>query len=303
VVAKLLLTDIRSDPNLDLKHDRPKPLAWAAQGEHAAVLELLLSSIQEPSGDMLLQAAKRGYTSMVRLLIQRSKVDLDFKSKKEETALWLSAQAGHVAIVKLLLETGKVDVEAKDSHGDTPFSKAINYEREAVARLLLATSQVDVNTKGSYGHSLLVQSASMGHEAMVRLLLETGKVEIDMKDLFGQTALAHAASKGHEAVVRLLLKTGKVDVHSKDTYDHTPLSRLIQEQGAPKLTQEELDRVENEFGPLNQQSNEAAGHKAIMAMLLDAGKANSNDSNENLPPKIPRAQGIVAKFKRIRLGT
>jgi ankyrin repeat protein len=297
-VRKLLLADVRSDPSLELKHNEPKPLVWAAQGEHAAVVELLLVSMQEPSGYILLQAAERGYTSIVRLLMQRSKVNVDFQNEKKETALWLAAQKGHEAIVRLLLETGRVDVEHKDAHGDTPFSRAVNYEREAVGRLLLGTGKVDVNTKDSYGQPLLVQSATMGHEAMVRLLLETGKVEIDAKDSFGQTALAHAASKGHESVVRLLLNTGQVDVHSQDTFGHTPLSRLIQEQEAPKLTQEELDRVENEFGNLNEALNTGKGHETIIALLR-----KFEPKSKAMPsPKTSRSRSVVLKLKRIGHG-
>jgi ankyrin repeat protein len=263
-VRKLLLADVRSDPSLELKHNEPKPLVWAAQGEHAAVVELLLVSMQEPSGYILLQAAERGYTSIVRLLMQRSKVNVDFQNEKKETALWLAAQKGHEAIVRLLLETGRVDVEHKDAHGDTPFSRAVNYEREAVGRLLLGTGKVDVNTKDSYGQPLLVQSATMGHEAMVRLLLNTGQV----------------------------------DVHSQDTFGHTPLSRLIQEQEAPKLTQEELDRVENEFGNLNEALNTGKGHETIIALLR-----KFEPKSKAMPsPKTSRSRSVVLKLKRIGHG-
>ena len=51
-------------------------------------------------------------------------------------------QNGHETIVKLLLDTGKVDVNVKNSAGWTPFSLAVQDGHEAVIKLLLSTGKV-----------------------------------------------------------------------------------------------------------------------------------------------------------------
>ena len=99
------------------------------------------------------------------------------------SSIMLASYFGHETVVKLLLETGKVDVELKDNYGRTPLSWAAERGHEAVVKLLLETGKVDVELKeGGYGRTPLSWAAEGGHEAVVKLLLETGKVDVELKD-------------------------------------------------------------------------------------------------------------------------
>jgi ankyrin repeat protein len=297
-VADVLLTDSSLVPDLDLDHRRPMPLSWAAQGGYDTVVELLLNSMHEPSEDILLKAAERGHMAIVKLIVQNDKVSLEAKTVKEETALWLAAHNGREAIVKLLLEACKVDVDAKDNHGDTPLFRALVHGHENVAKLLLETGKVDVNTKNSLGETPLTRLASMGRDSMIRLLLESSNVDVNLKGGRGQAPLAHAACNGHENVVRLLLGTGKVNVNAKDDFEHTALSRVLHGQQAYKPSQEEMDRVENEFGHFHEAPNTGKGHEAIIALLRKREpKSKAIPSSE-----ASRSRSIALKLKRIGHG-
>ncbi|EKG09441.1 hypothetical protein MPH_13518 [Macrophomina phaseolina MS6] len=81
-----------------------------------------------------------------------------------------AAQNGNETIVELLLETGKVDVDSKGQSGRTPLWWAAKNGHEAVVKLLLETGKVDVDSKDQRGRTLLWWAAENGHEAVVKLL-------------------------------------------------------------------------------------------------------------------------------------
>ena len=56
---------------------------------------------------------------------------------------------GLESIVKLLLDTGKMEVNSKDTNSRTPLSWAAQYRYEAIAKLLLDTGKVVVDSKDS----------------------------------------------------------------------------------------------------------------------------------------------------------
>ena len=65
-------------------------------------------------------AARYGYDTVVRLLVETGKVNLNFEDPLFRTPLSLAVEKGHEAVVKVLLESGKVGVDVKDvMHGHT----------------------------------------------------------------------------------------------------------------------------------------------------------------------------------------
>ncbi|KXG51333.1 uncharacterized protein PGRI_093450 [Penicillium griseofulvum] len=266
VVQKLLEEDTVEVDIRDSVHDNTA-LTWAAARGHDSIVGLLLDTgkVNLESKDSrgrtpLSLAAEYGHDAVVRLLLKTGKVNLDSEdSKYSRTPLSWAAQYGYNTVVSLLLNTVKVNLESKDSRGQTALLWAAREGHDAVVSLLLNTGKVDIECKDSkYGRTPLSWAAEYGYDVVVRLLLNTGKVDLESQDpRFGRTPLLWAAREGHDAVVRLLLNTGKVDIESEDSeYGQTPLSWAAR-----------------------------SGHDAVVRLLLNTGKVDieSEDSKGQTP--------------------
>ncbi|KAL6363264.1 hypothetical protein LRP88_02675 [Fusarium phalaenopsidis] len=226
----------------------------------------------EPEQDeqrQLSLAAARGREAEVKRLLALPNVRADWKDEWGHTPLVLAAEAGHEDIVRLLLD--RRDVEINFGGHLSPIVCATERGHEGVVWQLLARADTIstpsdlVSIAASYGHkalfgqlmarkdirehltadiyaSLLANAAENGHESIVRLLLNSGKVHPGQEDYLGNTALWWAAVNGHEAVVKMLLETGWVDARCKGNDRSTALwhaaskgyegvARLLLQQG------------------------------------------------------------------------
>jgi ankyrin repeat protein len=67
----------------------------------------------------LIEAVFRGYTKIVKLLLQkRAYVNITVTSQ-EITPLWIAAEKGYTDIIKLLLEQGAMDTKIKINDCDS----------------------------------------------------------------------------------------------------------------------------------------------------------------------------------------
>ncbi|KAL7275241.1 hypothetical protein RUND412_001829 [Rhizina undulata] len=74
--------------------------------------------------------------------------DVDTKYEVSgETPLWTAASNGREAIVKLLLEKEGVDINYKNQNDETPLWAAVSYGNEAVVKLFLEKEGVDIYSK------------------------------------------------------------------------------------------------------------------------------------------------------------
>lgn len=86
------------------------------------------------------------YSEVVELLLAKDDVDPDVKAGQyDHTVLFLAAKGGHEAVIKVLLERGKVDINATDKIGRTALMLAAESGREAVVRLLLQICNANIN--------------------------------------------------------------------------------------------------------------------------------------------------------------
>ncbi|RFU31833.1 hypothetical protein B7463_g4512, partial [Scytalidium lignicola] len=225
-----------------------------------------------------------GTVAVVKLLLEKGKVDVDSKDAYGETPLSYASGQGHEAVVKFLLEIDKVNVNSKDIYGQMPLLYAVKNGHEAVVKLLLKTGKVNVNSKDTYGQTPLLYATKNGHEAIVKLLLKTGKVDVNSKDTYGQTPLLYAAGEGNKAIVKLLLKTGKVNVNSKDAYGQTPLSYTARKgnEAIVKLLLEtsKVDvNPKDIYGQMPLLYAAKNGHEAVVKLLLKTGKVDVNSKD------------------------
>ncbi|KAH8703142.1 Pfs, NB-ARC and ankyrin domain protein, partial [Talaromyces proteolyticus] len=112
--------------------------------------------------------------------------------------LSLAAIGGRKSVVELLIETKKVDLDMKDHYGRTPLSLAACSGARSIVELLLGTNEVDVNTKDHDGRTLLSLAASRGSASVVEFLIATNLFDLDIKDNYGLTPLSLACIQSND---------------------------------------------------------------------------------------------------------
>lgn len=162
------------------------PLYFAVIRNHAAVTRLFLETLEmdHQTGDeardehlrsvlggLLHPALKSQYNDMVHLLVS-SHIDINHRSSRGETALYVAAQIGREDYVEILLKAAS-DKNAID------ICETVN------------------------GWTPLFIACAKGHLAVVKLLLQAGASQTIL-DHRGWTAKEHAAFRGHLAVAGML---------------------------------------------------------------------------------------------------
>jgi ankyrin repeat protein len=134
-VLKLLLA--RTDLDVQAADSSGQsPIFTAVDRGHVEAVMLMLdhpnshlSMPWDPSQhkSLLMAAAKKGYTPMVQVLLERHPDTVNWKDGDGLTALALAAMAGRTDVVKLLFERDDVDVHTRDNQGRTLVDLAIQY--------------------------------------------------------------------------------------------------------------------------------------------------------------------------------
>ena len=121
----------------------------------------------------------------------------------ELTVMIQAAARGHTSVVKLLLSLGADSIE-KDIYGMNALQGAIRRNHLEIARILIEEGSPGNHTD-IRGQSVLQDAVEGGHLEIVRLLLEKG-ASPQHQNKRGETALMLAAAKGELQITDLLLK-------------------------------------------------------------------------------------------------
>jgi ankyrin repeat protein len=121
--------------------------------------------------------------NVVRFLLDR-RANVDQVTLEGVTPLLLAAYRGHRDVVRALLARPDIDVNFSGDTGMTPLLVATKYGRLEVVRLLLARPDIDVNFPDDTGMTPLMVAAKNGSLEMVRILLATGAIDTRETPLF-----------------------------------------------------------------------------------------------------------------------
>ena len=224
-VAKLLLEQKHTQPDIRDRWDGRTALSWAAGSGHEGVVRLFLSRLFISPGSI---GRRWGTPQVMSLLFGRKYVNPDRPDNHGQTPLGQAARKGHEGVVKLLLEREDVNPDRPDNHGRTPLSWAAANGSDEVVRLLLERKDVRPDIPDNYGRTPFWWAAYNGCEGVVKLLLEREDVNPNRPDNDGRTPLSWAAEKGHEGVVKLLLEREDVSPDRPDNHGRTLLSRAAE---------------------------------------------------------------------------
>lgn len=166
----------------------------------------------------LYEAAERGYSTVVDMLLSQPGIIPNEKIKKGSTALHIAASFGHTDIVQKLLQA-HWDPNLTNDEGATPILAAMQNGHYKVVKLLLQIENLDLRSSNT-GITLLSAAADYGHLEALQILLKKKSLIMDPneKDSAGQTALQSATFHEHLGIVNALLSTSfktKIDVNFK----------------------------------------------------------------------------------------
>ena len=115
---------------------------------------------------MLMEAARRGHTEIVRLLIEKGAA-LDERTSTLHTALTLSARRGRTEVVRLLVDAGAA-LNAKTKFDNTALILAIGERHPETAQLLIE-SGADTSIQGYEGTAMAL-ARRRGLKNIVKIL-------------------------------------------------------------------------------------------------------------------------------------
>ena len=164
-------------------------------------------------------ASRRGWTEIVKLLLQCEKVDPMWGSTDIKSAFSETLCSGNMTIMKLLLNSGKVNLSGC---GTTAISKALNMKNIEMAKLLLMTDGIN---PADNNNSAIQLAAWGGYVEIVELLLKFESVDPSADNNY---AIKSAFNNRHLNVVKLLLASNKINLENIDNPDLLAFVKKIQ---------------------------------------------------------------------------
>ncbi|CAI6098765.1 unnamed protein product [Clonostachys chloroleuca] len=285
----------RDDVQQHFGRSRFCPLWLAVKQDHASIVGLLLDRYHlEPNiiikRDMTLlcAAAGLGSASVVRMLLQRSDIDPNFRAQeKHTTPLSLAVLRCHIEVVRLLLEREDIDPNIP-SRDWRPLERAVHKGHEAIVRLLLTRQDLNPNLHET-PFTPLGAAARLGMKSIVRMLLERPDTDPNLGHPdSGHTPLRLAIIRHWPHVVRELLQRKDVDPNQPGVHafivSELPLRRELEQRPFVPV----IDAV-------------SVGSTDGLRQLLSRENINANEHHEGQTPLIMAVQSRRIDMVRVLL--
>jgi ankyrin repeat protein len=191
-------------------------------------------------------ASHPGRESVVHLLVERGKADVNRMSRYGGTPLHGAISAGNLTLVQYLIEHGANPNFHKEAEHRWASATGIGYAAREGYQHVVEWLLAHYGLGPDAGAAALIGAAAYGHLSIVRLLLDAGvDPNIGSKARHGRTALFYAAQNGQKDVLRLLLERGaRVTAEAIDVAAAAGRRRtvaLMLQSGIAGISQEEKD--------------------------------------------------------------
>ncbi|XP_066906876.1 putative ankyrin repeat protein RF_0381 [Halyomorpha halys] len=155
--------------------------------------------------------------SFARTLLELG-AEVNFTTKKGQTALHIASANGFLEVVKVLMQSG-AGIDIQDDDGVTALMASAKKANNIVSYLL--NSGADQTFQCKSGWTALHYATDGGCTECTLTLLSNG-AKLNKKDIEGYTSLHLAARRGHLGVVTALVDRG-ADLRAKNIRGWTPL--------------------------------------------------------------------------------
>lgn len=160
---------------------------------------------------LLVEAAKRGHTETVKILLKAG-AEINIQDSDGRTALYKAAEQGYAKTVDLLLAE-KADTNLYDNIGRTPLMVASRNGYQIIVESLIAhganvnaIEQLDPNSHRDIpvgGMTALIYASRGGHAEITGILLKNG-ADRRLSSNTGETALGAARQHGFKQIEQML---------------------------------------------------------------------------------------------------
>ena len=173
----------------------------------------------------LLEACFKGYTDLVRELVDEHGADLSAKDNNNYDALLYAVYGGHQDLVRVLIKEFNFNANmSRGRNGCTSLLIACYRGNTDLVRELVVEHGADVDAHDDDGDDALMYAVRGGHEDLVRFLIKEFKFNANMsRGSDGRTPLLEACIKGHVDFVRELIVKHGADLSAKDNNNYDAL--------------------------------------------------------------------------------
>jgi ankyrin repeat protein len=150
----------------------------------------------------LMEAVQANDVAQVRNLIAQG-ADVSTLDENQDAPLIMAAYKGYTDIVRLLLEAG-ADITAVDPGMKATALHAAAYAGRTAAARLLIEHGIDIDKQGPYnGYTALHDAIWQNNVETAEVLIDAG-ANLDIKSNAGETPLALAKSHNRQAIIALI---------------------------------------------------------------------------------------------------
>ena len=225
-MVRMLIADFRADVNY-VDSNGWTPLHYAGKERHQNLVIMLIAKfmtdVNSSECTSVCHGANEGYMIIIRTLIGKFNVTVNFADSNGQTLLHGGCDKGDLDMVRMLLTEFSPDVNCIDSNGLTPLHYASRKGHLDIVETLIVEFKADVNCADLNGWTPLHYAGNKGHFDMLSMLIGKFKADINCPDSNGKTLLHYASIKGDKYNVATIITEFKADVNCADYSGWTPL--------------------------------------------------------------------------------
>jgi hypothetical protein len=208
-MALALIKSGEVDPTVSVSYD---PLFWAAKKGYESLVIVLLESKNIDSNTIDFQgngpihmAAYNAHFSALKLLLAHKNNNHTAKGNMNRNILHFGAFTDGKEMMQYILNNTEVDANVADIGGAYPIHIAAENRNKYALEALVGNSKVDINVLNNRRRSSLLLSCRKNRIDAVKLLLSCEKLDAHIRDDRNDHPLRYAASIGNLAMVKAIM--------------------------------------------------------------------------------------------------